>query len=209
MMRMNHVWPTSMGPWPNVPHMARPKTPAAKKYLQTQDDSPDPRQWNSSPIVAEEEAFRISQVDGELRRNPAPTKSVHWNSPELATKPKTPNSTPYQGKRYHRTATPFASKTTSEGPPTTGDTTRTPVSSMKKVVEPRTSAAKENDRSQIRISLVRAAGGRGGLQQTLRQIRKSPHPQTKQDNVQKQQSSYQTKLDRMRIRPRPLQEIKS
>jgi hypothetical protein len=214
MMRMNHVWPTSMGPWPSVPPMARPKTPAAAKDLRTQEDSPatDPVHWNISPIgEEEEEAFRSSPVDAN-QRNPAPAKSVRWNSPDLAAKPDTtPVSTPANWKRYHRTATPAASKKISKVQLTTGDTTRTPVSSMTKVAEPLTSESKENNRSRTRISLVRAAGGRFGLQQTLRQIRKSPHPPKEKDDVQdvkKEQSSYQQKLDRMRIRPRPLQEIK-
>lgn len=59
------------------------------------------------------------------------------------------------------------------------------------------------DRSRIRASMVRAAGGRMGMQKKLREMR-SPLP--KQLSSEVGLEKYQKKLEQMQIRPRPLKE---
>jgi hypothetical protein len=61
-----------------------------------------------------------------------------------------------------------------------------------------------NDHFRIRVSMVRAAGGRMGMQKKLREMR-SPIPY-KQLSKDLGLEKYQKKLEQMHIRPRPLQE---
>lgn len=60
-------------------------------------------------------------------------------------------------------------------------------------------------RSRIRVSMVRAAGGRMGLQKRLREMR-SPTP-SRQRNTAAGLQKYQKKLEQMNIRSRPLRGI--